>query len=303
MFAELRKRVSSVSPRVAVVVGLLIAFAAGSGVALLLMRDGESVDADDRVQPIAARIDRVDGSVGIARVIDENTEPDWEDATINTPVSVGDRIYTRENSRASVALTGRNFVRLDPGASLDVLELGDETTHLALRDGSAIFDVGALEENAFYEVGTPYGAVDFAEPGLYQIGIDDNNAIISVLSGLAQVIGTSGSGYINKGEVYTLAGAAASEVVASTLAPSLAGGIVDDYYSYRHPSVYDGRYRTYDTYVSDPFYYDTYRNSASYRYVSADIPGLHDLDYYGDWTNIDGYGHCWAPRVGAGWAP
>jgi hypothetical protein len=27
------------------------------------------------------------------------------------------------------------------------------------------------------------------------------------------------------------------------------------------------------------------------------------LDYYGDWTNIDGYGHCWAPRVSAGWAP
>ncbi|MFY9611313.1 MAG: FecR family protein [Blastocatellia bacterium] len=303
MFAELRKRLSRVSPRVAIAVGLLIAFAAGSGVALLLMRGGETVDADDAVQPMAARIDRVDGNVGIARVIDENTEPDWDDATINTPVSVGDRIYTRDNSRASVALTGHNFVRLDPNASLDVLALDDQRTQLALRSGSAIFDVGALEPNAFYEVATPCGAVDFTQPGLYQVGIDDNTAIISVLSGLAQVVGASGSGYINKGEVYTLVGAAASEAIASTLAPTLAGGIVDDYYRYRYPSTYDGRYQSYDTYVSDAFYYDPYRSSASYRYVSADIPGLYDLDYYGDWTNIDGYGHCWAPRVSSGWAP
>ncbi len=305
MFAELRKRLSRGSPRVAIAAGLLIAFAAGSGVALLLMRGGEKVDADDTVQPMAARIDRVDGSVAIARVIDENTEPDWDEATINTPVSVGDRIYTRDNSRASVALTGHNFVRLDPGASLDVLELGDRRTQLALRSGLGVFDVGALELADFYEVATPCGAVDFSQPGLYQIGIDGdgNTAIISVLSGLAEVVGASGSGYIDKGEVYTLVGSAASEVVASTLAPTLAGGIVDDYYRYRHPSVYDGRYRSYDTYVSDPFYYDPYRSSASYRYVSADIPGLHDLDYYGDWTNIDGYGHCWAPRVSSGWAP
>ncbi|HSF25424.1 MAG TPA: DUF6600 domain-containing protein [Blastocatellia bacterium] len=303
MFAELRKRLSRTSPRVAVAVGLLIAFAAGSGVALLLTRGGETVDADDAVQPMAARIDRVDGSVGIARVIDENTEPEWDDATVNTPVSVGDRIYTRDNSRASLALAGRNFVRLDPNASLDVLALDDLRTQLALRSGSAIFDVGSLEQNAFYEVATPCGAVDFTQPGLYQVGIDGNTAIISVLSGLAQVVGASGSGYISKGEVYTLVGTAASEVIASSLAPTLAGGIVDDYYSYRYPSVYDGRYRSYDTYLSDPFYYDPYRSSVSYRYVSADIAGLHDLDYYGDWTNIDGYGHCWAPRVSAGWAP
>ena len=33
------------------------------------------------------------------------------------------------------------------------------------------------------------------------------------------------------------------------------------------------------------------------------VPGLYDLDYYGDWQNVDGYGHCWAPRVDAGWSP
>ncbi|MEK6299551.1 MAG: FecR family protein [Acidobacteriota bacterium] len=303
MLAELRRKLSSVSPRVAIGVGLLIAFVAGSAVALLFMRGADKAGADDSVQPMAARIDRVDGSVGIARVVDENTEPDWDEATLNAPVSVGDRVYSREGSRASIALTGHNFVRMEPDTSLDVLALGDQRTQLALRGGSALFDVGALEPDEFYEVATPYGAVDFTEPGLYQIGIDDGSAIISVLSGLAQVVGQGGSGYINKGQVFTLASAAATEVLASKLSPSLAGGIVDDYYRYRHPTVYDGRYANYDTYLEDPFYYDPYRSSASCRYVAADIPGLYDLDGYGDWSNLDGYGNSWAPRVASGWAP
>ena len=67
----------------------------------------------------------------------------------NQPFSVGDRIYTRDNSRASFAFTGRNFVRLNPNTSLDVLALTSERTQLALRDGSAMFDVGYLEQAIF----------------------------------------------------------------------------------------------------------------------------------------------------------
>ena len=33
------------------------------------------------------------------------------------------------------------------------------------------------------------------------------------------------------------------------------------------------------------------------------FPGLNDLDYYGDWQNVSGYGNAWRPRVDAGWAP
>ncbi len=37
--------------------------------------------------------------------------------------------------------------------------------------------------------------------------------------------------------------------------------------------------------------------------MNSYIPGLYDLDYYGDWRNIDGYGYAWSPRVDAGWMP
>src|SRR2546430_2504417 len=206
-------------------------------------------------------LDRVEGNVGIARAEDQNKQLDWAEATINTPVTVGDRIYARENARASIALTGRHYVRLNPVTSLDVLSLEDRRTQLALRSGSALFDVGDFGPDEFYEVATPCGAVDFKEPGLYQIGMDGGNAIISVLSGLAQVVGQEGSGYINKGQVFTLLGATANQALASMLAPREAGSIVDDYYRYRFPSRYDGRYQNYDDYLDDPFYYDPYRRN------------------------------------------
>ncbi|HVF91901.1 MAG TPA: DUF6600 domain-containing protein, partial [Blastocatellia bacterium] len=128
--------------------------------------------------------------------------------------------------------------------------------------------------------------------------------LISVLSGLAQVVGLAGSGEINKGEILTLLGQAASQAVVSRISPDLAGGIVDDYYGDRYPDSYDGRYSDYDAYLDDPDYYDPYARSASYQYVNSyDVPGLYDLDNYGDWADVEGYGRCWSPRVDAAWAP
>ena len=302
MLNQFTQHLSSISRRTAIVTALIVVVAV-SGIALLLTRAGSEANANPAMQPHAARLDRVDGSVGIARAEDEDKQLDWAEATVNTPVAVGDRIYARDYAHASIALTGHNYVRLNPATSLDVLALEDHRTQLALRSGSALFDVGALAHEELYEVATPCGAIDFKEPGLYQIGLDGGNAIISVLNGLAQVVGQEGSGYISKGQVFTLEGATAAQALASTLAPDTAGDIVDDYYRYRYPKVYNGRYRSYDAYLADPSYYDPYRTSVSYQYLPADIPGLYDLDYYGDWVDVNDYGHCWAPRVSAGWAP
>jgi Family of unknown function (DUF6600)/FecR protein len=301
MFKQTINRLSNVSPRVAIA-GALIIVVIISGVALVLTRGGSEAKANPAMQPHAARLDRVEGSVGIARAEDNDKELDWAEASVNTPVTVGDRIYARDYANASIALTGHNYVRLNPATSLDVLALEDRLTQFALRSGSALFDVGALDSADLYEVATPCGAVDFKEPGLYQIGIDGENAIVSVLNGLAQIVGQEGSGYISKGQVFTLEGAT-SQALASTLAQDTAGEIVDDYYRYRYPKVYDGRYRRYDAYLAEPSYYDPYRTSVSYQYLPVDIAGLYDLDDYGDWVDVNNYGHCWAPRVNAGWAP
>src|SRR5215213_4591206 len=154
--------------------------------------------------PRAARVERVDGEVGLSRDLDAGAddESDWVELTPNTPLTVGDRVYARDDSRASLAFTGRNFATIDPDSALDVVSLSDRRTQLALREGSAVFDIGVLAPNEMFEVATPYGAVDFREPGLYQVGYnDDGSAFVSVLSGLAQEKRLAGSGQIGKGEM------------------------------------------------------------------------------------------------------
>ncbi|MGI9065157.1 MAG: DUF6600 domain-containing protein, partial [Pyrinomonadaceae bacterium] len=290
------------------IVAVVIALIAGFGVAFW-MKHEQTASAEEL--PYAARIQRVDGDVAFSDSLPNtpntdatNANPEWIAATPNQPFSVGDRIYTRDNARTSLAFSGRNFARLDPNTSLDVVSLGDRRTQLALRDGSAIFDVGYLAPDELFEVATPYGAVNFDQPGLYNVGFDNNGGVlVSVLSGLARVVGGGGSGQINKGEMLTLLGQTASELVLSRLNGDDAGNLVDDYYRYQYRDAYDGRYNNYDAYLNDPSYYDPYRNNASYQYASSTIPGLNDLDYYGDWQNVDGYGNAWRPRVEPDWVP
>ena len=284
------------------IVAIVCAVLAGVGVAMW-MRHEQTASANEL--PNAARIQRVEGEVALNNTNAANAENEqWIAATENQPFSVGDRIYTRDNGRASLAFTGRNFARLNSNTSLDVLALNDERTQLALRDGSAMFDVGYLDSGDLFEVATPYGAVDFQQPGLYNVGIDNGQVLVSVLSGLAQVVGLGGSGQISKGELLTLVGSTAADVVLSRLDGRDAGYAVDDYYAYQYPRYYDGRYRDdYNAYLNDPYYFDPYRRNVSYQYANSYIPGLYDLDYYGDWQNIDNYGYAWSPRVDAGWSP
>jgi hypothetical protein len=255
--------------------------------------------------PYAARIQRVDGEVAFSdNRANADANQDWTAATANQPFSEGDRIYTRENARTSLAFNGRNFARLDPNTSLDCLSLRDRRTQLALRDGSAIFDVGYLQPDEVFEVATPNGSVDFLQPGLYNVGFDRNGGVlVSVLNGLAQVVGLGGSGQVNKGEMLTLLGQTAAEVALSRLNRQDAGYRVDDYYRYQYPNSYDGRYSNYDAYLNEPNYYDPSQRYASYQYASSYIPGLNDLDSYGDWQNVGGYGNVWRPRVASGWVP
>lgn len=282
-------------------IAVAVAVIAGVGTALW-MKHRQTTYAAEQLH--AGQIQRVEGQVAFSDQLPNSDTEQWVAATPNQPFSAGDRIYTRDNSRTSLAFSGRNFARLDPNTSLDIVSLEERRTQLALREGSAIFDVGYLADDELFEVATPYGAVNFDQPGLYNVGFDDNGGVlVSVLSGLASVVGLGGSGEINKGELLTILGQTAAEVALSRLNGEDAGYLVDDYYRYQYPDAYDGRYSNYDAYLSDPYYYDPYRHSSSYQYVNSSIPGIYDLDHYGDWQNIDGYGYAWRPRVDTGWVP
>jgi hypothetical protein len=282
---------------------------------LLIVRPGLNKSDNNTVQadtvPFAARLDRVDGDIGIARqtgIQPEERYEGWTKATVNAPLSLGDRIYVRDGSNALFAINRNNYVRLNPSTSLDIVSLSEGHTQLALREGACVFDVGALASDDTYEVGTPNGAVDFTQPGLYQVGIDDGgDTVVSVLNGQAEVSCLAGSGVVSKGQLLTLVAAEMAEAIVSDLSPDVAGTIVSDYYSYRYPKTYDGRYSDYHRYETDPDYYErSYRRSASYQYIPEDveIAGVEDLDEYGEWQDLPDYGHCWHPSAASSdWAP
>jgi hypothetical protein len=286
---------------------IILAFAVVGAIGALLWQKYER-RAEASSLPNAARIERVDGQAGVNQAASDNNNSQWTTATPNMPVTVGDRIYTKQNSQTQIGFTGRNLATLDANTSLDVLDLSQNRTQVALRQGSALFDVGSVTSGDLFEVATPCGAVDFQQPGLYQIAINDNgNAVASVFNGQAQVVGQGGSGRIQKGEYLSVPcqgnGQGNTPAVMSKVEPNQAGYLIDNYYRSRYPKKYDGRYRNYYTYLDDPNYYDPARSYASYNYVSDYVPGIDDLDDYGDWQYVSDYGYCWHPRVDTGWAP
>ncbi|HEY6332178.1 MAG TPA: FecR domain-containing protein, partial [Blastocatellia bacterium] len=225
----------------------------------------------------------------------ENT--DWAQASNNMPLTVGDQIYVPDNGRAAVGFSGRKYVRVDPGSTLDVIALSKNDTQLALRSGSAMFDIGELQSGERYEVDTPSGAVDFVKPGLYQIGFNQDGSVdLTVLNGEAQVVSSNGSETVARGQVITLPSAdqlqaGAAQPAVADVSPDVCGNIVNDYYSYRYGSAYDGRYADYNTYLTDSTYYDPYQQTASCKYVPDNdyIAGLDDLNNNGDWEPTPDY--------------
>src|SRR5712691_9380306 len=283
---------------------ILLGCAIAAGVGAIAWTRYEQT-AEARALPNAARIERVDGQVGLNHGLDASaTKADWREATANTPITIGDRDYARENSRSEIAFSGRNFATIDANTSLDILDLSQQRTQVALRDGSALFDIGSISSGQSFEVATPCGAVDLEQPGIYQVALDQNgNAVATTLSGEAQVVGQGGSGRIDKGEVLTIPCQGNSGAVMSRVDAGQAGALLDNHFRYRYPRKYDGRYRNYYTYLDDPDYYDSYRSAPSYDYVSEYIPGVDDLDDYGDWQYVSDYGYAWHPRVDAAWVP
>ena len=49
---------------------------------------------------------------------------------------------------------------------------------MALRNGSALFDVGSPAE--LFEVATPCGAVDLEQPGIYHVSINENGNAVAM---------------------------------------------------------------------------------------------------------------------------
>jgi hypothetical protein len=243
------------------------------GVAALSFGGLASADPPSRV----ARLGYIGGAVSFSPA----GENDWVQATINRPITTGDRLWVDTGARSEIEIGGA-VIRMSAGTGVSVLNIDDRIAQLQLTQGTLDVRVRRLERDQVFEVDTPNLAFTLRQPGEYRIEVDaDGNATTIVVRK-------------GQGEVY---GEDASYVVDSRQAYRFVGTGLRDYQLVDAP-----RLDEFDRWSGDRD--RRYDNSASARYVSQDVVGYQDLDANGTWRVDTTYGNVWVPsHVTAGWAP
>src|SRR5579872_342960 len=125
--------------------------------------------ADDPDPPgRVARLSLAEGSVSLQPA----GVQDWAGATINRPLTTGDKIWADQNSRAELDLGGA-AIRVGSTTGLSFLNLDDQTTQIDVSAGTAIVHVADLGQGQNFEIDTPNVAVSIRSPGDYRVEVND----------------------------------------------------------------------------------------------------------------------------------
>jgi hypothetical protein len=239
----------------------------------------QSPDQDQSQDPPGrvARLNFSEGSISFRPA----GEDDWVTGVPNRPMVSGDDLWADEDSRAEVHV-GSAAIRLGSKTGITFLALDDHTTQIRLAQGSLILRVRHVDDDDNYEIDTPNIAFSLLQPGEYRVDVseDGSQSITTVWHGRGRVTGG--------GDTYA--------VVANQSA-TFTGGDPLDYQVAQLPDRDD-----LDTWAFERD--DSEDRADSANYVSREMTGYEDLDEYGDWSYVAGYGPCWRPRaVVLGWAP
>jgi hypothetical protein len=239
-------------------------------------QDSQDANAQDPPGRVA-RLNYVEGSVSFQ----PGGENDWVDAVLNRPLVTGDNLWADENSRAEVHV-GSTALRLGAKTGITLLDVNDRAAQIRLAQGSLIVKVRHVDDEDSYEIDTPNVAFVVMQPGDYRVDVDADGGRteVTVWRGRGEVTGGGSSYTVVANQYATFAGT--------------------DHLDYELGQVQpvDG----FDSWALDRDRAEDQSDSANY--VSREMTGYEDLDEYGDWSYVAGYGTCWRPRVlVAGWAP
>jgi hypothetical protein len=225
----------------------------------------------------AARLSVADGSVSLQPA----GVTDWTAATLNRPLTTGDRLWSDRDSRAELDI-GEAVIRLGPTTGFSFLNLDDHIAQMQLSAGTLIVRVRDLEAGDTYEVDTPNVALLLQQPGEYRVEVNDAGdlTVVKVSQGAVLASGTGQSVAINAQQKVSFTGTDTLAYQSATLGP---------------PDELDGWSAERERVVED---------SASREYVADNVAGTQDLDNNGTWLNTPEYGFVWMPTVVAvGWVP
>ncbi len=205
---------------------------------------------------------------------------DWVQAVNNRPLTSGDNLWADQNSRAELSI-GSSTIRMDAETSVTFLDLDDNNTQIKLSMGSIIVRVRHLDDGDLFEVDTPNLAFNIQRTGEYRFDVnaDGTETDAAVWQGSGEATGGGASYLVVAGQRARFTGTDQLDHQIDQLSAS------DDFDSWSA-----NRDQNQD-------------RSESGNYVSEEVTGYEDLDGNGTWSNVAGYGPCWAPAVAVDWAP
>ncbi len=251
-------------------VALILLSVAGVSAALA---DEES-DPPGRV----ARLSYANGSVSLQPAGVE----DWTDATVNRPLTTGDKLWADQNSRAELDI-GSAVVRLGSMTGLSFLNLDDRNAQLNVTAGTAIVHVRSLESDQSFEIDTPNVAVTLQSPGDYRVEVNEagDGTVVKISNGDAQVSATGQSVPMHTQQAFAFNGTDQVSVDPMSVG---APDALDSWSLERDRRSEQAQARTSE-------------------YVPPEVAGADDLADYGTWETTPEYGPVWTPNVAVGWSP
>jgi hypothetical protein len=246
----------------------------GFTVASLFAVAPNAANADEQ-DPGVVRISLLNGGVDVKRADSGDTVA----AVVNAPLNAGDYLSTQDDSRAELQLDDLTELRVAPDTQLRFTTMTSSSNALQLAQGTV--ELRLFRGNgANPEIDTPNASVRPRGNGAFRVTVDnDGNAVVTVRSGEATVSTQNDSQTISSGSIVVEGNAGSAQFQSIDT-------VADD---------------GFDAFNSDRDQHEA--DAPSYAYVNDQFVGADDLDQYGAWQNVDGYGEVWHPHYASGWAP
>jgi ferric-dicitrate binding protein FerR (iron transport regulator) len=271
--------------------GMLLALVFAFSVLLVPLswaQDQNQDQSDEAIATSQARIVRLsyaEGSVQLA------TDNGVENATVNVPLTEGTRLSTSSNGWAEVQLEDGSTIRLAPSTAVNFTELGRSSsgstlTTIDLDGGEAEFNVSRRHDNEF-AVTVRNKTVLLDHSGRFRITSTVQDPLeLVVFKGEVKVKDPDSGDQVavKKDETFSLD---PEDPAHYALDKEAEADELDNWSQQRDEALSAYAARNSGDYAQSPYQY-----------------GLNDLNYYGTYYDVPGYGYLWQPTgVGPGWDP
>ena len=244
----------------------------------MLEQLGEDPDQGSNPPGRVAQLSDAEGSVSLEPAGTDS----WTGAVPNRPLTLGDKLWTDQNSRAELDI-GDAVIRVGSMTGLSFLNLDDQTAQVQVTAGTVIVHVRSLGSAEQDEIDTPNLALTLQQPGTYRIEVSDSGdtTIVKVESGEALATGGGQSFPVTAQQSVTFTG---TSTLAADFATLGAPDSLDEWSMQREQQAQQ-------------------QAAVAQEYVPPGMVGADDLGSYGSWEDTTDYGYAWFPSVAVGWTP